>query len=173
MLGHLVSSNVVHPAPDKVKAVSNFPVPKSVHDIRSFRGLCSHFRRFIIAFCYLAEPLQLLLKGGMEESFESLKRAHTYEPVLAMYDENAPTEIHADAGGYDHGTVFQSRLISTLIDLCNINHCMATAYHPETNGSMERFNETLTDILSMHVDTEQKNWDEILPFVSFAYNAAC
>ncbi|XP_055924631.1 uncharacterized protein LOC129956721 [Argiope bruennichi] len=27
-------------------------------------------------------------------------------------------------------------------------------------------------MLSMYVDTEQKNWDEILPFVSFAYNTA-
>ncbi|GFY04116.1 integrase catalytic domain-containing protein [Trichonephila clavipes] len=24
----------------------------------------------------------------------------------------------------------------------------------------------------MYVDTEQKNWDEILPFVTFAYNTA-
>ncbi|GFW43297.1 transposon Ty3-I Gag-Pol polyprotein [Trichonephila clavipes] len=27
-------------------------------------------------------------------------------------------------------------------------------------------------MLSMYVDVEQKNWDEILPFVTFAYNTA-
>ncbi|GFW90079.1 transposon Ty3-I Gag-Pol polyprotein [Trichonephila clavipes] len=37
---------------------------------------------------------------------------------------------------------------------------------------MERFNKTLVEMLSMFVDAEQKNWDEILPFVTFAYNTA-
>lgn len=113
ILGHLVSSSGVRPDPDKVKAVSNFPTPQNVHDIRSFLGLCSYFRRFIKGFCYLAEPLQLQLKGDAQfhwgteeiEAFENLKEALTSEPVLGMYDENAPTEIHTDASGYGIGAV--------------------------------------------------------------------
>ncbi|GFV33106.1 hypothetical protein TNCV_509451 [Trichonephila clavipes] len=72
----------------------------------------------------------------------------------------------------DRGAVFRSRLVSSLVDLCNIDHRFTTAYHPQTNGLTERFNKTLADILSMYVDVEQKNWDEILPFVTFAYNTA-
>ncbi|GFV31941.1 transposon Ty3-I Gag-Pol polyprotein [Trichonephila clavipes] len=64
------------------------------------------------------------------------------------------------------------RLVSSLVDLCNIDHRFTTAYHPQTNGLTERFNKTLADMLSMYVDVEQKNWDEILPFVTFAYNTA-
>ncbi|GFY24292.1 hypothetical protein TNCV_1013411 [Trichonephila clavipes] len=448
ILGHLVSSNGVRPDPDKIKAVRNFPTPKNIHDIRSFLGLCSYFRRFIKGFCYLAEPLQSLLKSGVEfhwgpeevEAFNSLKKALTSDPVLGMYDERASTEIHTDASGYgigavlvqiqnnvekviayasrtltkaeknysttereclaivwatnkfrpyifgkhftvvtDHhslcwlmnlkdpsgrlarwalrlqehdfdikyktgkkhsdadalsrnpveeetetpdkflavttsmnlameqkkdkdlaklkllsnsskneefrfidgilcrknfdpdgklwlpvipkhlradilrhfhdaptaghlgfaktydrirkrfywpgmyrnvvryvmhcrecqrrksvpqrppgrlvpippaidpfhrigidllgrfqnrGAVFRSRLVSSLVDLCNIDHRFTTAYHPQTNGLTERFNKTLADMLSMYVDVEQKNWDEILPFVTFAYNTA-
>ncbi|GFV17473.1 transposon Ty3-I Gag-Pol polyprotein [Trichonephila clavipes] len=79
-------SNGVRPdPPDKIKAVRNFPTPKNIHDIRSFLGLCSYFRRFIKGFCYLAEPLQSLLKCGVEfhwgpeevEAFHSLKKALT------------------------------------------------------------------------------------------------
>ncbi|KAG8180136.1 hypothetical protein JTE90_028723 [Oedothorax gibbosus] len=66
ILGHLVSSIGVRPDPDKVKAVSNFPTPQNVHDVRSFLGLCSYFRRFIKGFCYLAEPLQMQLKGDAQ-----------------------------------------------------------------------------------------------------------
>ncbi|GFX68209.1 retrovirus-related Pol polyprotein from transposon 17.6 [Trichonephila clavipes] len=454
ILGHLVSSNGVRPDPDKIKAVRNFPTPKNIHDIRSFLGLCSYFRRFIKGFCYLAEPLQSLLKSGVEfhwgpeevEAFNSLKKALTSDPVLGMYDERASTEIHTDASGYgigavlvqiqnnvekviayasrtltkaeknysttereclaivwatnkfrpyifgkhftvvtdhhslcwlmnlkdpsgrlarwalrlqehdfdvkyktgkkhsdadalsrnpveeetetsdkflavttsmnlameqkkdqdlaklkllsnsskneefrfidgyardftgrectemsfgmsciveecqrrksvpqrppgrlvpippaiapfhrigidllgrfpksahgnkwiivctdystryaitkalptaevdeiakflleeivlrhgaprviitDRGAVFRSRLVSSLVDLCNIDHRFTTAYHPQTNGLTERFNKTLADMLSMYVDVEQKNWDEILPFVTFAYNTA-
>ncbi|GFX14213.1 retrovirus-related Pol polyprotein from transposon 17.6 [Trichonephila clavipes] len=113
ILGHLVSSNGVRPYPDKIKAVRNFPTPKNIHDIRSFLGLCSYFRRFIKGFCYLAEPLQSLLKSGVEfhwgpeevEAFNSLKKALTSDPVLGMYDERASTEIHTDASGYGIGAV--------------------------------------------------------------------
>ncbi|GFX57523.1 hypothetical protein TNCV_3051731 [Trichonephila clavipes] len=113
ILGHLVSSNGVRPDPDKIKAVRNFPTPKNIHDIRSFLGLCSYFRRFIKSFCHLAEPLQSLLKSGVEfhwgpeevEAFNSLKKALTSDPVLGMYDEKASTEIHTDASGYGIGAV--------------------------------------------------------------------
>ncbi|GFX73319.1 retrovirus-related Pol polyprotein from transposon 17.6 [Trichonephila clavipes] len=113
ILDHLVSSNGVRPDPDKIKAVRNFPTPKNIHDIRSFLGLCSYFRRFIKGFCYLAEPLQLLLKSGVEfhwgpkevEAFHSLKKALTSDPVLGIYDERASTEIHTDASGYGIGAV--------------------------------------------------------------------
>ncbi|GFV04477.1 hypothetical protein TNCV_11951 [Trichonephila clavipes] len=72
----------------------------------------------------------------------------------------------------DRGAVFRSRLVSSLVDLRNIDHRFTTAYHPQTNGLKECFNKTLADMLSMYVDVEQKNWDEILPFVTFAYNTA-
>ncbi|GFR09922.1 transposon Ty3-G Gag-Pol polyprotein [Trichonephila clavata] len=60
-----------------------------------------------------AETLPLLLKGDAQfywsseeiESFEILKRAPISEPVLGMYDENVPTEIHTDASGYGIGAV--------------------------------------------------------------------
>ncbi|GFX02860.1 hypothetical protein TNCV_4438421 [Trichonephila clavipes] len=65
------------------------------------------------SFCYLAEPLQSLLKSGVEfhwgpeevEAFNSLKKALTSDPVLGMYDERASTEIHTDASGYGIGAV--------------------------------------------------------------------
>ncbi|GBN02002.1 hypothetical protein AVEN_167817-1 [Araneus ventricosus] len=47
-----------------------------------------------------------------------------------------------------------------------------TAYHQQTNGLTERFNKTLADMLSMYVDVEQRNWDAILPSLTFAYNSA-
>ncbi|GFY05885.1 hypothetical protein TNCV_4405511 [Trichonephila clavipes] len=56
----------------------------------------------------------------------------------------------------DRGAVFRSRLVSSLVDLCNIDHRFTTAYHPQTNGLTERFNKTLADMLSMYVDVEQK-----------------
>ncbi|GFY77112.1 transposon Ty3-I Gag-Pol polyprotein [Trichonephila inaurata madagascariensis] len=68
--------------------------------------------------------------------------------------------------------VFESKLVTELRQLCSSKHRKMTGYHPQTNGLTERFNKTLADMLSMYVGMEQTNWDEILPFVLFAYNIA-
>ncbi|GBN62574.1 Retrovirus-related Pol polyprotein from transposon 412, partial [Araneus ventricosus] len=72
----------------------------------------------------------------------------------------------------DRGRTFLSNLVKTINELCQTSHLLTTAYHPQTNGLTERFNKTLADMLSMYTDVEQKNWDTVLPFVTFAYNSA-
>ncbi|UYV75949.1 hypothetical protein LAZ67_13001892, partial [Cordylochernes scorpioides] len=72
----------------------------------------------------------------------------------------------------DRGRSFQAKLIKELTKMCRMSQHFTTAYHPQTNGLTERFNKTLGDMLSMYVDVEQKNWDSVLSFVTFAYNTA-
>jgi hypothetical protein len=40
-LGYIVSQDGIEAAPDKVKAVRNYPIPKTVKDVRSFLELAS------------------------------------------------------------------------------------------------------------------------------------
>ncbi|UYV82532.1 hypothetical protein LAZ67_21002703, partial [Cordylochernes scorpioides] len=56
--------------------------------------------------------------------------------------------------------------------MTRIVHRFTMAYHPQTNGLTERFNKTLADMLSMYTGVEQKDWDQVLPYVTFAYNTA-
>ncbi|UYV74371.1 hypothetical protein LAZ67_11003263 [Cordylochernes scorpioides] len=72
----------------------------------------------------------------------------------------------------DRGRNFTSSMISDLNYQCKITHRKTTAYHPQTNGLTERLNKTIADMLSMYVEVNQKDWDRILPFVTFAYNIA-
>ncbi|GFR03342.1 retrovirus-related Pol polyprotein from transposon 17.6 [Trichonephila clavata] len=113
VLGHLVSGKGVKPDPDKLEAVNSFPTPKKYTTIGASWDCCSYYRRFIKNFCFRAKPLQQLLKGdskfhwekAQEDSFRDLKSALTSPPVLALYDENAPTELHTDASGYEIGRI--------------------------------------------------------------------
>ncbi|UYV80104.1 hypothetical protein LAZ67_18001713 [Cordylochernes scorpioides] len=70
----------------------------------------------------------------------------------------------------DRGSQFTSNLMKEVMKTCKIKHCFTTSYHPQTNGLTERLNRTLINMLSMYVNTDQKNWDEILPFITYAYN---
>lgn len=72
----------------------------------------------------------------------------------------------------DKGTAFTAELLRTVLTLSGTAHRKTTAYHPQTNGLTERLNKTIADMLCMYVDVEHKNWDRILPYVTFAYNTA-
>ncbi|UYV84941.1 hypothetical protein LAZ67_X004064, partial [Cordylochernes scorpioides] len=72
----------------------------------------------------------------------------------------------------DRGRSFQAKVVNELTKMCGMSHYFTTAYHPQTNGLTERLNKTLVDMLSMYVDVDQKNWDSVLPFITFAYNTA-
>jgi transposase InsO family protein len=49
---------------------------------------------------------------------------------------------------------------------------MCTAYHPQTNGMVERFNQTLQRSLVKLVNKQQDNWDEYIDGVLFAYRTS-
>ncbi|UYV71788.1 K02A2.6-like [Cordylochernes scorpioides] len=72
----------------------------------------------------------------------------------------------------DRGSSFLSKLLTQVLKICNTIHKKTTSYHPQTNGQTERMNRTLTDMISMYIDEKHQNWDEILPFVTFAYNSS-
>ena len=56
-LGFEVGRDGIRTSPEKVKAILDWPRPRSVHDIRSFLGLVSYYRKFIRGFSQLAKPL--------------------------------------------------------------------------------------------------------------------
>ncbi|GFX19565.1 hypothetical protein TNCV_2074731 [Trichonephila clavipes] len=92
--------------------------------------------------------IELISLGDFQTEVDEIAKFLLEEIVLR---HGAPRVIITD-----RGAVFRSRLVSSLVDLCNIDHRFTTAYHPQTNGLTERFNKTLADMLSMYVDVEQK-----------------
>ncbi len=123
-LGHVISSEGVSTDPGKIEAVSQWPCPTSVAELRSFLGFVSYYRRFVEGFARLAVPLHMLVaelatpkssrqpKGVAEawsaecqSSFEELKGKLTTAPVLAYADFSLPFILEVDASHGGLGVV--------------------------------------------------------------------
>lgn len=68
-LGHIIGADGVRPVPGKIKAIMDFPTPKSPKNIKQFLGLAGYYRRFIPNFSKTAKPLTDLLKKDVHFSW--------------------------------------------------------------------------------------------------------
>ena len=69
----------------------------------------------------------------------------------------------------DQGTNFTSQMLAEVYRLLHVKAIHTTPYHPQTDGLVERFNQTLKEMLRKTAYEEGKDWDKLLPFVLFAY----
>lgn len=77
-----------------------------------------------------------------------------------------PLEIHSD-----QGKTFESQLFQHVCQLLEITKTRTTPYHPSSNGMIERFNQTLVNMMSAYVDKKQENWDLNLSLLTSAYRS--
>jgi len=90
-----------------------YPVPKNHKELQSLIGLASYFRRFVPNFSIIAKLLYNLPKKGImfefgEEqlkSLDSIKEKLGSQPLLAIYDSKASTELHCDVSSHGYGAI--------------------------------------------------------------------
>ena len=112
-LGHIIGENGIQTDPSKVQAVTEWPVPADIHDVRSFIGLTSYYRRFVKNYATIAKPLNKLMEKGQkfswssecQESFEALKTLLVSAPILGYPNEHDRFILDCDASGYGIGAV--------------------------------------------------------------------
>jgi len=114
-LGHVLSGNGIEPDPGKVSAVVDWPILKSLTEVRSFLGLASCYRSFIKDFSKLAAPLHELSRKGVrfardhrrQQAFEQLKSCLSSAPVLAAPQSDDIYVLDVDASDTGVGAVLQ------------------------------------------------------------------
>lgn len=90
-LGHIVSRQGVRTDPIKLAAVEEWRTPRNIHELRSFLGLCSYYRRFVPNFADVARSLHRLTEKTQpfnwakehEDAFVQLKKKLCSSPILA------------------------------------------------------------------------------------------
>ncbi len=89
-------------------------------------------------------------------------KAITQELFLLSSRVGIPAEILTD-----QGTPFMSRLMADLCRLLKVKQLRTTVYHPQTDGLVERFNQTLKQMLRRVVAEDKRDWDLMIPYVLF------
>ena len=87
------------------------------------------------------------------------------EEVVSRH--GVPSEILSD-----RGRTFLSGLMKEVELLLGFHKVNTTAYHPQTDGLVERYNRTLIAMLAKTVQKGGPDWDDRLPYVLFAYRAS-
>lgn len=113
LLGHIISTNGIQVDPDKTKAMSGFPVPKTQKQVRSFPGMANYYRRFIHNFAKITAPLNALLSKdkkmewteSCQEAFNILKNKLLSVPILAFPDPDRSFILTCDASDTSIGYV--------------------------------------------------------------------
>ena len=96
---------------------------------------------------------------------KSIDAEHIAEQLIGVFSRiGIPREILTD-----QGSNFTSQLLAELYRLLNIHPIVTSPYHPQTDGLVERFNQTLKSMLSRFSEEEGKNWDKMIPYILFAY----
>ena len=110
-LGYVISAKGIEVDEEKVKAIKEWPTPKSITKVRSFHGLVSFYRRFVNDFSTLAAPFIDIVKKSVgfkwgseqDHAFIEIKERLCGAPLLALPDFSKTLEIECDALGIGIG----------------------------------------------------------------------
>ena len=112
-LGHVVTAEGIQVDPKKIEAITDWPRPTTIIEIRSFLGLAGYYRRFIHDFSKISVSLTKLTRKGVkyvwsdqcEQSFKKLKERLISAPILTLPTSGKEFIIYSDASLHGLGCV--------------------------------------------------------------------
>jgi len=71
----------------------------------------------------------------------------------------------------DQEPQFMSNFFNAVMKVLGTETVRTTAYHPQTNGKVERYNRTMATHLGHYVTDDPRRGDDLLPVLTMAYNS--
>ena len=106
-----------------------------------------------------------------------------YVVAYVVKDQTARTTAETLRNGYfglfsvpaylisDQGKAFMGHIITHLCDLYGVQKLRTSPYHAQTNGQVERMNQTIICMIGKLEEDKKACWSEHLPELLLAYNA--
>ncbi|KAL1448640.1 hypothetical protein WDU94_001909 [Cyamophila willieti] len=119
-LGHVVTADGVKPNPENVKAITEYPIPRTSKELKRFIGLMGYYYKFVKNFAEITKPMTKCLKknGKIDinnkeyiKSFELCKEILTNEPILQHPDYEKEFILTTDASNVGVGAVLSQGTI--------------------------------------------------------------
>ena len=107
-----------------------------------------------------------------------------YVVAYVVKDQTAHTAAETLRNGYfglfgapaylvsDQGKAFTGHIITHLCDLYRVQKLKTSPYHAQTNGQVERMNQTIIRMIGK-LEDKKACWSKHLPELLLAYNATC
>lgn len=70
----------------------------------------------------------------------------------------------------DRDPRFQSELWQRLCKRFDIKRAMSSSYNPKSDGQAERVNRALEQMLRTYIQSDEREWERLLPALELAYN---
>ena len=100
----------------------------------------------------------------VKETISGIQLAELYiNRIVSLY--GVPLEISSD-----RGSIFTSKCWESFQNAFGTKLNFSTAYHPQSQGQVERINQILEDMLRACVISFGMKWEECLPYAEFSYN---
>ena len=117
--------------------------------------------------------LVVICRLTKQAHFIPLQSNRTASDVVDMFMNNI-FKLHGLPSSIvsDRDSIFTSYHWKEWIDMLNVKHNLATAYHQQTDGVTERVIQTLKQYLRHFINYRQNDWSEYLAIAEFAYNNA-
>ena len=117
-LGHKISAEGLQPTDDKVKAVTSFPTPRDVAQLKAFLGKVNYYAKFLPNLSSILAPLYTLLQKNeswnwqekQEAAFQEAKRMLTLGSLLTHYDPDKELLLACDASPFGIGAVLSHKM---------------------------------------------------------------
>jgi len=97
-----------------------------------------------------------------KQDVETVARAFV-EKIVLLY--GTPQVLQTDQGAN-----FMSEVFRNTCNLLKIKKIQSTAFHPESQGGIERSHRVLAEYRRHYVSEDQTNWDSWVPFATYVYN---
>ena len=117
---------------------------------------------------YLLTLIDRMSKYPEAMPLRSIKSQRIVEELIKFFTKfGMPKVLQSDCGSN-----FTCRYFEDSMESLGVKHVLSSPYHPESQGQVERFHQTLKSMLKKYCHENESDWDKEVPYLLFAFRSA-